>query len=136
MMDFRDYKQRKYALTERENGSRQKRTSVIFMLSLYCLKAYKGGCGVWKSPNLSMRTLWMVRYLNNRSYLEIKCLFKKLGFILTRILIQYHCGKSVQIRSFFWSIFSRVPTEHGDLWRKIQSECGEKTPYLDTFHIV
>ena len=38
-----------------------------------------------------------------------------------------HCMKSFQIRSFFWSVFSRI-----------QSECGkngpEKTPYLDTFH--
>ena len=35
-----------------------------------------------------------------------------------------HCVKSVQIRSFFWSVFSRIWTEYGP----------EKTPYLDTFH--
>ena len=34
--------------------------------------------------------------------------------------------KSVQIRSFFWSAFSRIRTEYGP----------EKTPYLDTFHTV
>ena len=34
-----------------------------------------------------------------------------------------HCVKSVQIRSFFWSVFSRIRTEYGP----------EKTPYLDTF---
>ena len=34
--------------------------------------------------------------------------------------------KSVQIRSFFWSVFSRIRTEFGP----------EKTPYLDTFHAV
>ena len=35
-----------------------------------------------------------------------------------------HCVKSVQIRSFFWSVFSCILTEYG----------SEKTPYLDTFH--
>ena len=34
-----------------------------------------------------------------------------------------HCVKSVQIRSFFWSVFSHIWTEH-----------GEKLPYLETFH--
>ena len=37
-----------------------------------------------------------------------------------------HCVKSVQIRSFFWSVFSHIRTEYGP----------EKTPYLDTFHAV
>ena len=32
--------------------------------------------------------------------------------------------KSVQIRSFLWSVFSRILTEYGP----------QKTPYLDTFH--
>ena len=36
------------------------------------------------------------------------------------------CIKSVQIRSFFWSVFSRIRTEYGP----------EKTMYLDTFHAV
>ena len=35
------------------------------------------------------------------------------------------CVKSVQIRSFFWSVFSRFRTEYGDLRSK-----------LDTFHAV
>ena len=29
-----------------------------------------------------------------------------------------YCLKSVQIRSFFWSVFSRIRTEYGDLLRK------------------
>ena len=62
--------------------------------------------------------------------------------------------KSVQIRSYFWSVFSCIPTEFRDLhvksfqirscfwsafpciwteYRKIQTEI---TPYLDTFHAV
>ena len=36
------------------------------------------------------------------------------------------CVKSVQIRSFFYSVFSRIRTEYGP----------EKTRYLDTFHTV
>ena len=27
----------------------------------------------------------------------------------------YHCGKSVQIRSFFWSVWSRIWTEYGEM---------------------
>ena len=38
----------------------------------------------------------------------------------------YHCVKSVQIGSFFWSVFSCIRPEYGP----------EKTPYLDTFHAV
>ena len=30
----------------------------------------------------------------------------------------YHCVKRVQIRSFFWSVFSRIWTEYRDLLRK------------------
>ena len=29
-----------------------------------------------------------------------------------------HCTKSVQIRSFFWSVFSRIWTECGEFWSK------------------
>ena len=35
-----------------------------------------------------------------------------------------HCVKSVQIRSFFWSIFSRIRTEYRKILR-IQSGCGK-----------
>ena len=37
-----------------------------------------------------------------------------------------HCVKSVQIQSFFWSVFSPNTGKYGP----------EKTPYLDTFHAV
>ena len=37
-----------------------------------------------------------------------------------------YCLKSVQIRSFFWSVFTCIWTEYGP----------EKTPYLDTCHKV
>ena len=42
----------------------------------------------------------------------------------SRHRINEHCAKSVQIRSFFWSVFSLAWAEYGP----------EKTPYLDTFH--
>ena len=54
-----------------------------------------------------------------------------------------HCIKSVQIRSFFWSVFSRIRTEYGEILyisSVFSPNAGkyepEKTPYLDTFHAV
>ena len=41
--------------------------------------------------------------------------------------------ESVQMRSFFWSVFSRIWTKYRDLWSKYGPE---KTPYLDTFYTV
>ena len=40
-----------------------------------------------------------------------------------------NCVKRVQVRSFFWSIFSRIQFERGKIRTK-------KTSYLDTFHVV
>ena len=52
--------------------------------------------------------------------------------------------KSAQIRSYFWSVFSCIWTEYGDLLSKYEVISGlsfpifrpEITPYLDTFHPV
>ena len=60
---------------------------------------------------------------------------------VSAILCPLHCVKSVQIRSFFWSVFSSIWTEYGDI-RSISpysfrnaGKCGtEKIPYLDIFH--
>ena len=57
-----------------------------------------------------------------------------------------HCVKSIQIRSFFWSVFSRIRTEYREI-RSIYEHLSvfslnarkygaEKTSYLDTFHAV
>ena len=44
---------------------------------------------------------------------------------LDKLIVGYHCVKSVQIRSVFWSVFSP------------NGKYGPgKTPYLDTFHAV
>ena len=59
-----------------------------------------------------------------------------------QIRFHSHCVKSIQVRSFFWSVFSRIRTEYGEILVSlcIQSECGEirtrKNSYLDTFHAV
>ena len=53
-----------------------------------------------------------------------------------------HCVKSGQIRSFFWSVFSRIRTEYGEILYlsvfipNAGKHGPEKTPYLDTFHAV
>ena len=49
-----------------------------------------------------------------------------LNMIWSLILQLQHCVKSVRLRRFSWSVFSRIRTEYGP----------EKTPYLDTFHAV
>ena len=46
--------------------------------------------------------------------------------IFVFLVMMKHCVKSVQIRSFFWSVFSRIRPEFGPV----------KTTYLDTFHTV
>ena len=54
-----------------------------------------------------------------------------------------HCGKGVQIWSFFWSVFSCIRTAYGDFRSKspysdpnVGKYGPEKTPYLNTFHAV
>ena len=37
--------------------------------------------------------------------------------ISTKVLWHEHCVKCVQIRSFFWSAFSRIRTEYGEILR-------------------
>ena len=49
------------------------------------------------------------------------------GFLLSRK--KDHCVKSIQIQSFFWSVFPRIRNDYG----KIRTG---KTPYLDTFQTV
>ena len=45
-------------------------------------------------------------------------------------MIEIPCVINAQIRSFFWSVFSPIRTEYGDLYWKYGPE---KNPYLDTF---
>ena len=60
------------------------------------------------------------------------------NFVLT------HCVESAQIPSFFWSVFSHIWTEYGEIRTRKNSVFSpnagkygpEKTPYLETFHAV
>ena len=57
---------------------------------------------------------------------------KTVHFILLAIEAN-HCMKSVQIRSFFWSVFSHIWTEYGEIW-SIQSERGKiRTKKISVF---
>ena len=52
-----------------------------------------------------------------------------------------HCVKSVQIRSYFWSVFSCIRTEYGEVISlHISPNTGkygpEINPYLGIFHAV
>ena len=38
--------------------------------------------------------------------------------LLRQVMGKNHCMKSVQRRSYFWSVFSCIRTEYGDLLRK------------------
>ena len=53
------------------------------------------------------------------------CTYKYISFHCSRHVT--HCVESVQIRYVFWSVFSRIRTEYGDLLRKscIQSKYGK-----------
>ena len=42
-----------------------------------------------------------------------------------------HCVKSVQIRSFFWSVFSRIRTEYGEI-RSMRENTDQKKPCIWT----
>ena len=49
------------------------------------------------------------------------------NYFFLKLSYELHCVKSVQIRSFFWSVFSYIQTEYGEI---------QKHRILDTFHIV
>ena len=56
--------------------------------------------------------------------------------------VKYTLREKCPNTEFFWSVFSCIWTEYGEILRplRIQSECGKirirKTPCLDTFHAV
>ena len=50
-------------------------------------------------------------------------LFYKTNFIKTS-RVAFHCVKSVQIRSYFWSVFSFIRTEYRKIWTRKNSVFG------------
>ena len=63
-------------------------------------------------------------FLHDHQKNQCKCiinmLFLERGFEIMRtpIFKTSHCVKSVQMRSFFWSVISCIRSEYGDLLRK------------------
>ena len=69
-------------------------------------------------------------FIADINHLREKCTNKKLFLVRTFLYSDwiriFHCVKSVQIRSYFWSVFSFIRTEYGDLLRK---SLLRKSPY-------
>ena len=57
-------------------------------------------------------SIWLFKFR------EVICLFNLLFTLVRDITAFRHCVKSVQIRSFSWSVFSCIWTKYGDLNRK------------------
>ena len=74
----------------------------------YYLQPFRLHC-IYTEPSVSSRNL-----------VKVFLVFLKLIF-LKNMLINGHCVKSVQIRSFLWSVFSCIRTEYGDLLHKLHS---------------
>ena len=61
----------------------------------------------------------LTRKRNHKEVSQLNCNFKDINETnLLRIFSVMRYVKSVQIRSFFWSLFSRIRTEYGNLLRK------------------
>ena len=95
-----------------------------------------------------LSTMSVKSYLDKYFYFEkktnkqpINVYYYKLSTYISQhpltLIRRLYCVKSFQIRSFFWSVFSRIRTEYRENLL-IQSECGKirtkKTPYLDSFY--
>ena len=55
------------------------------------------------------------------------------SLVLTWVMVMLlsHCVKSVQIRSFFWSVFFRIRTEYGETFRmSLREKCPNKEFFL------
>ena len=59
---------------------------------------------------------WQKMYPNLKTICHIKVkLFLWTKLLESLLLAKYHCVKSVEIRSFFWSVFSRIWTKYGEI---------------------
>ena len=96
-----------------------------------------------------LRYGWSVAYVITQCFdenltVKLRWLFLEAYLGIGQISIIKHCVKSVQIRSFFWSVFSCIRTEYGEIdtpyLSVFSTNAGkygpEKTPYLGTFHAV
>ena len=73
----------------------------------------------------------------------IKLLLLTKLYLLSVFFLLLSLPEKCQIRSFFWSVFSRIRSEYGEI-RRIspysvrmrENTDQKKTPYLNTFHVV
>ena len=89
-----------------------------------------------RNYNLQTRIRFQESHVTKMIKLLTKFIFQRVSKYKFRF---YNCVESVQIRSYFWSVFSCIWTEYWDLCNKIinTGKFGpEITPYLDTFHAV
>ena len=70
-----------------------------------------------------------LRFQTSLSLLRVSC--KRALTKLIDIFWTFHCVKRVQIQSFFWSVFSHIRTEYGDLVQS-SSNTGEYGPEKNT----
>ena len=83
----------------------------------------------WKNMNVNCYLIWWIQvsqYHSERAW-------------NTHFRFNNYYVKSVQIRSFFWSVFSFIRTEYGVnlVFTPNTGKYGRvKTPHLDTFHAV
>ena len=85
--------------------------------------------GIAKSPILDVPGVSGYIVVIVYIWLQCRCTFLVTGIFLTWQLFLFflirkkthgtHCVKSVQIRSYFWSVFSRIWTEYGEILRTI-----------------
>ena len=90
-----------------------------------------------KQPQLSKKLISFLHPLKKSILIHLKTkLSSNCHFSTLLLSIAIHCVKSVHIRSFFRSVFSRIWTEYGEiLFSPKAGKYGpEKTPYLGTFH--
>ena len=89
---------------------RPSQRKTIFAPPLKCRSLQRGG-NWWPS----ILNWWFGKLDSKKFYIRRNN--NKVDSIETRRIV-IHCVKSVQKRSFFWSVFSCIRTENGDLLRK------------------
>ena len=66
----------------------------------------------------SISTEVFFSFIIRQPYLGFLGFYRKFSGQLSNISYVTNCAKSVQIRSYFWSVFSCIRTEYGNLLRK------------------
>ena len=105
------------------------------METIKCQKVSNGNSS-WNQSSIlkwNRRNTW--ESWNRSLILKSKIVFKYI-FYWIQLKWNKRTVRSVQIRSIFLSIFSRIRTEYGDLRSKTGRYVPKKPPYLDIFYVV